>query len=61
MILTLNPSSTGIYYRTLPTTRTDARLRPDLRLGCIDVTVRRLRVLVRWFENVAGVGCSRGR
>ncbi|KIK19589.1 hypothetical protein PISMIDRAFT_13537 [Pisolithus microcarpus 441] len=50
------PSRAQICYRTLPTTRTDARLRPDLRLGCSDVAVRRVGVLVRWFEDVAGVG-----
>ncbi|KAI5985647.1 hypothetical protein EDD15DRAFT_2582430 [Pisolithus albus] len=50
------PSRSQICYRTLPTTRTDARLRPDLRLGCSDVAVRRVGVLVRWFEDVAGVG-----
>ncbi|KAI6115411.1 hypothetical protein EV401DRAFT_1865173 [Pisolithus croceorrhizus] len=55
------PSRAQICYRTLPTTRTDARLRPDLRLGCSDVAVRRVGILVRWFEEVAGVGCPCGR
>ncbi|KAI6112657.1 hypothetical protein F5141DRAFT_1108982 [Pisolithus sp. B1] len=41
----LPPSRAQIYYRTLPTTLTDARLRPDLRLRCSDVTAWRLLVL----------------
>ncbi|KAI6124739.1 hypothetical protein EDD16DRAFT_1475007 [Pisolithus croceorrhizus] len=55
------PSRAQICYRTLPTIRTDARLRPDLRLGCSDVAVRRVGILVRWFEEVAGVGRPCGR
>ncbi|KAI6139878.1 hypothetical protein EDD17DRAFT_1670790, partial [Pisolithus thermaeus] len=58
---TLPPSRAQIYYRTLPTTRTDAQLRQDLRLGCSDVAVWRLRVLERWFEDVTEVGRPRGR
>ncbi|KAI6154325.1 hypothetical protein EDD17DRAFT_1632230 [Pisolithus thermaeus] len=57
----LPPSRAQIYYRTLPTTLTDARLRPDLRLRCSDVTAWRLRVLVRWFEDVTEVGHPCGR
>ncbi|KAI6103640.1 hypothetical protein F5141DRAFT_1007844, partial [Pisolithus sp. B1] len=41
------PSRTQTCYRTLPTIRTDARLRLDRALGCGDVAVRRIRVLVR--------------
>ncbi|KAI6104213.1 hypothetical protein F5141DRAFT_1127955 [Pisolithus sp. B1] len=36
---TLPPSRAQIYYRTLPTTRTDAQLRRDPRLGCSDVAM----------------------
>ena len=44
-----------ICYRTLPTARADARLRPDLRLGLSDASVRRVATLVRWLEAVAGI------
>ncbi|KIO04234.1 hypothetical protein M404DRAFT_1000744 [Pisolithus tinctorius Marx 270] len=58
----MRPASRAqICYRTLPTARTDARLRPDLRLGGSDAAVRRVGVLVKWFEDVAGVGHSCGR
>ncbi|KAI6114161.1 hypothetical protein F5141DRAFT_1104708 [Pisolithus sp. B1] len=52
----LPPSSAQIYYRTLPTTLTDARLRPDLRLRCSDVTAWRLRVLVGGLKTLQKSG-----
>lgn len=52
------PSRAQLCYRTLPSTRTDARLRPDLRLGQSDAAVRRVGALVRWFEGVSGIGGS---
>ncbi|KAI6043369.1 hypothetical protein EDC04DRAFT_2652780, partial [Pisolithus marmoratus] len=55
------PSRAQICYRTLSTARTDARLRPDLRLGCSDAAVRHVGVLVKWFEEVAGVGRPYGK
>ncbi len=36
-------------------TPADARLRPDLRLGISDPSVRKVESLVRWFETMAGL------
>ena len=50
------PPRAQLCYRTLPSARSDAGLRPDLRLGQSDAAVRRVGSLVRWFEGVAGIG-----
>ncbi|KAL4064191.1 hypothetical protein V8B97DRAFT_1876103 [Scleroderma yunnanense] len=52
------PPRAQLCYRTLPSTHTDALLRPDLRLGKSDAAIRRVGGLVRWFEGVAGIGTS---
>ncbi|KAI6108278.1 hypothetical protein F5141DRAFT_1122029, partial [Pisolithus sp. B1] len=59
----LPPSRAQIYYRTLPTTPTDARLRLDLRSRCSDVTVWRLRTLQKSGVRVGGkrTECKWGR
>jgi hypothetical protein len=44
-----------ICYRTMPYTRDDQRLRPDLRLGSSDASVRKVAAVVRWFEGMAGL------
>ncbi|KAJ6617654.1 hypothetical protein B0H10DRAFT_1796993 [Mycena sp. CBHHK59/15] len=44
-----------ICYRTMPYTREDQRLRPDLRLGASDASVRKVAAVVRWFEGMAGL------
>ncbi|CDO76029.1 hypothetical protein BN946_scf184665.g21 [Trametes cinnabarina] len=49
-------SKMEICYRTLPTVPQDARIRPDLRLGLSDAAVRKVASVVRWFEDVAGLG-----
>lgn len=48
-------SKLEICYRTLPYAHEDMRLRPDLRLGASDATVRKVASLVGWFENMAGL------
>ncbi|KAK0463745.1 uncharacterized protein EV420DRAFT_1729152 [Desarmillaria tabescens] len=48
-------SNLQICYRTLVYTQADARLRPDLRLGISDPSVRKVESLVRWFETIAGL------
>ncbi|KAK0239742.1 hypothetical protein EDD85DRAFT_767067 [Armillaria nabsnona] len=48
-------SQLQICYRTLVYTQADARLRPDLRLGISDPSVRKVESLVRWFETMAGL------
>ncbi|KAK0484033.1 hypothetical protein IW261DRAFT_1550230 [Armillaria novae-zelandiae] len=48
-------SKLQICYRTLMYTQTDAKLRPDLRLGFSDPSVRKVESLVRWFETMAGL------
>ncbi|PBK92948.1 hypothetical protein ARMGADRAFT_1102434, partial [Armillaria gallica] len=48
-------SQLQICYRTLMYTQADARLRPDLRLGISDPSVRKVESLVRWFETMAGL------
>ncbi|KAJ7499685.1 hypothetical protein FB451DRAFT_1206199 [Mycena latifolia] len=45
-----------ICYRTMPYTHEDQRLRPDLRLGANDASVRKVATVVRWFEGMAGLG-----
>ncbi|KAJ7123172.1 hypothetical protein C8R44DRAFT_785468 [Mycena epipterygia] len=44
-----------ICYRTMPYTHEDQRLRPDLRLGFSDASVRKVAAVVRWFEGMAGL------
>ncbi|KAJ7476975.1 hypothetical protein B0H11DRAFT_2031462 [Mycena galericulata] len=44
-----------ICYRTMPYTHEDQRLRPDLRLGASDASVRKVAAAVRWFEGMAGL------
>ncbi|KAI0769391.1 hypothetical protein BD413DRAFT_477912 [Trametes elegans] len=44
-----------ICYRTMPSVPQDARLRPDLRLGLSDAAMRKVALVVRWFEGVAGL------
>ncbi|KAJ7618429.1 hypothetical protein FB45DRAFT_931632 [Roridomyces roridus] len=44
-----------ICYRTMPYTHEDQRLRPDLRLGASDASVRKVAAVVRWFEHMAGL------
>ena len=48
-------STAEICYRTMPQTPRDGRLRPDLRLGDSDASVRKVAVLVAWFERLAGL------
>lgn len=48
-------SKLTICYRTMPHTQEDNRLRPDLRLGDSDASVRKVAVVVRWFEQMAGL------
>ncbi|KAK0196754.1 hypothetical protein F5146DRAFT_1099179 [Armillaria mellea] len=48
-------SKLQICYRTLMYTQADVRLRPDLRLGISDPSVRKVENLVRWFEMMAGL------
>ncbi|CAA7264924.1 unnamed protein product [Cyclocybe aegerita] len=50
-------SAFTICYRTMPYTHEDGRLRPDLRLGASEPSVRKVAAVVRWFENVAGLAC----
>jgi hypothetical protein len=51
-------SQLGICYRTMPYTHEDGKLRPDLRLGHSEPTVRRVAAIVRWFENMSGLSCG---
>ncbi|KAJ6579545.1 hypothetical protein DFH09DRAFT_1146869 [Mycena vulgaris] len=44
-----------ICYRTMPYTHEDQRLRPDLRLGASDASVRKVATVVTWFEGMAGL------
>ena len=48
-------SKLDICYRTMPYTHEDKRLRPDLRLGASDASVRRVGAVVKWFEEMAGL------
>ncbi|KAH7909223.1 hypothetical protein BJ138DRAFT_1102866 [Hygrophoropsis aurantiaca] len=50
-----NKPSAQICYRTMPYSHEDKRLRPDLRLGNSDATVKKVAALVVWFENMAGL------
>ncbi|KAJ7667062.1 hypothetical protein B0H17DRAFT_1162456 [Mycena rosella] len=44
-----------ICYRTMPYAHEDQRLRPDLRLGASDASVRKVAAVVKWFEGMAGL------
>ena len=48
-------STAEICYRTMPQTPRDGNLRPDLRLSESDASVRKVAVLVAWFERLAGL------
>lgn len=39
----------------MPYAHEDMQLRPDLRLGGSDASVRKVASLVRWFERMAGL------
>ncbi|KAG6845577.1 hypothetical protein H0H87_007256 [Tephrocybe sp. NHM501043] len=51
-------SKLEICYRTMPYIHEDHRLRPDLRLGESDAAVRKVAAVVRWFEDMAGLGAA---
>ncbi|KAF9008166.1 hypothetical protein BDZ89DRAFT_1095311 [Hymenopellis radicata] len=56
--LTASPylhSRCQLCYRTMPYTPADMKLRPDLRLGYSDPSVRKVAALVEWFEDMAGL------
>ncbi|TFY69873.1 hypothetical protein EVG20_g2977 [Dentipellis fragilis] len=60
LVLTASPhlkSRAEICYRTMPRAAVpeDGRLRPDLRLGYSDATVRKVASIVSWFEKMAGL------
>ncbi|PPQ66050.1 hypothetical protein CVT24_000232 [Panaeolus cyanescens] len=58
MTLTASPnlqSQLTICYRTMPYTHEDGCLRPDLRLGEGEPTIRRVSAIVQWFEHIAGL------
>jgi len=60
-VITASPnlrSRAEICYRTMPraSVPADMRLRPDLRLGASDASVRRVAAVVEWFERIAGLG-----
>ncbi|KAA1478393.1 hypothetical protein DENSPDRAFT_788085 [Dentipellis sp. KUC8613] len=60
LVLTASPhlkSRAEICYRTMPRAAVpeDGRLRPDLRLGYSDATVRKVASIVGWFEKMAGL------
>ena len=44
-----------ICFRTMPSTPSDARYRPDLRLGKSDAAVRKVSAVVAWFHDMAGL------
>ena len=48
-------SNLTICYRTMPYTHEDGRLRPDLRLGESDPSVRKVAAVVLWFQQMAGL------
>lgn len=53
-----NKPTAEICFRTMPYTREDDRLRPDLRLGKSDAAVKKVAVLAKWFEQMAGLVVS---
>jgi hypothetical protein len=48
-------SHAEICYRTMVYSPEDNKLRPDLRLGYSDASVRRVSSVVKWFQNMAGL------
>lgn len=50
-----NKPTAEICFRTMPYTREDNRLRPDLRLGKSDAAVKKVAALAQWFEQMAGL------
>ncbi|KIK38724.1 hypothetical protein CY34DRAFT_90459 [Suillus luteus UH-Slu-Lm8-n1] len=50
-----NKPTAEICFRSMPYTRDDNRLRPDLRLGNSDAAVKRVAALAEWFERMAGL------
>jgi hypothetical protein len=50
-----NKPNMTICYRTMPHAPVDQRLRPDLRLGITEPSVRRVQEVVMWFEHMAGL------
>ncbi|KAG2747662.1 hypothetical protein P692DRAFT_20574627 [Suillus brevipes Sb2] len=58
IVLTASPynkPTAEICFRTMPYTRDDTRLRPDLRLGNSDAAVKKVAALAQWFERMAGL------
>ncbi|KAG1765842.1 hypothetical protein EV702DRAFT_981279 [Suillus placidus] len=53
-----NKPTAEICFRTMPYTREDNRLRPDLRLGKSDAAVKKVAALAQWFERMAGLVVS---
>ncbi|KAG2135183.1 uncharacterized protein EDB93DRAFT_1242573 [Suillus bovinus] len=53
-----NKPTAEICFRTMPYTREDNRLRPDLRLGKSDAAVKKVAALAHWFEQMAGLVVS---
>ncbi|KAG1742014.1 hypothetical protein EDB19DRAFT_692235 [Suillus lakei] len=53
-----NKPTAEICFRTMPYTREDNRLRPDLRLGRSDAAVKKVAALAQWFERMAGLVIS---
>lgn len=56
--LTASPylkSRLEICFRTMPYTHEDKHLQPDLRLGSSDVAVRKVALIVSWFQGMAGL------
>ena len=51
-----NPTA-EICYRTMPQAPRDGRLRPGLRLGESDASIRRVAALITWFERPARLWC----
>jgi hypothetical protein len=51
-------SKMTICYRTLPVTREDRRLRPDLRLADLDPGLARVASIVQWMKDIYGLGSS---
>lgn len=45
-------STLVVCYRTMPYTREDGRLRPDLRLAASEPCVRKVASTVSWFERI---------
>ncbi|KAG2036520.1 hypothetical protein BDR03DRAFT_921475 [Suillus americanus] len=53
-----NKPTAEICFRSMPYTREDNRLRPDLRLGKSDAAVKKVAALAQWFERMAGLVVS---